>query len=162
VAEPYNNNDTGFDLYQEDVLRGRATADISHAGEAWPEDTAEEVRENLLDSLRAHHKYVSLFLVFLIENLLILATSKLFGRWCDFRTRSDWTQKRVNVFAAQMTSMTDAYMEWSSDTAEDGLGKLYAHPEGAVIEGTQRVYVVDIFSEYCLCFFFPSSSNEDL
>jgi hypothetical protein len=57
--------------------------------------------------------------------------------------------------------MTDAYMDWSSDTAEDGLGKLYTHPEDAVIEGMQRVYVVDIFSKFHV-FFFASSSNEAL
>ncbi len=55
--------------------------------------------------------------------------------------------------------MTDAYMDWSSDTVEDGLGKLYTHPEDAVIEGMQRVYVVDIFSKFFFCFC-ASSSNE--
>jgi hypothetical protein len=68
IAEPYDNDDTGFDFYQDEVLRGRATADISHAGEALQEDTGEEVREDLLEGLRAHHQYVSFFL---IENLLI-------------------------------------------------------------------------------------------
>jgi hypothetical protein len=48
--------------------------------------------------------------------------------------------------------MTDTYMDWSSDTVEDGLGKLYTHPEDTVIEGMQRVYVVDIFSKFFFCF----------
>jgi hypothetical protein len=46
-----------------------------------------------------------------------------------------------------MQSMADAYMAWSLDTAEEGMGKLYAHPEDAVVEQTQRVYVVDLFSK---------------
>ncbi|KAJ7918168.1 hypothetical protein B0H13DRAFT_2231314 [Mycena leptocephala] len=44
--------------------------------------------------------------------------------------------------------MTDAYLEWSLDTAEDGLAKLYAHPGDAIVAETQRVYVVDLF---CNC-----------
>ncbi|KAJ7915783.1 hypothetical protein B0H13DRAFT_2231808 [Mycena leptocephala] len=73
---------------------------------------------------------------------------QLFGRRRDYRRRADRTQNRVNAFAPQMPSMVDAYMAWSLDTAEEGMGKLYSHPDDAVVEQTQRVYVVDLFTAY--------------
>jgi hypothetical protein len=48
--------DAGFDDYEDDVLQGRTAADISHAGEAVTEDTGDEVHEDVLEGLRAHHK----------------------------------------------------------------------------------------------------------
>ncbi|KAJ7813590.1 hypothetical protein B0H13DRAFT_2382351 [Mycena leptocephala] len=119
----------GFDDYEEDVLQGRTAADISHAGEAVIEDTGNEVHEDVLEGLRAHH-------------------NQLFGRRRDYRRQADRTQSQVNLFAPQMQSMADVYMAWSLDTAEEGMGKLYAHPEDAVVEQTQRVYVVDLFTAY--------------
>ena len=44
--------------YEDDVLRGRVAADISHAGEALTDEAATESTQSLLDELRAHHKCV--------------------------------------------------------------------------------------------------------
>lgn len=69
----------------------------------------------------------------------------------DHRTRRDRTQILVDVFAAQMEQMTSAYVDWQHDTKQEGLGKLFAHAEAAVIEDTEHVYVVDLFCKSCLC-----------
>jgi hypothetical protein len=42
----------------DDVLHGRTPMDISHAGEAIPEDEADEDDADLLQQLREHHKWV--------------------------------------------------------------------------------------------------------
>ena len=45
-----------------------------------------------------------------------------------------------------MDAMTDAYLDWSLDTAEGGLSTLYERPLGGeVVEAMHRVYVVDLF-----------------
>jgi hypothetical protein len=45
------------DFFQEDnILHGRTTLDISHAGEAIPEDEADQDDVDLLHELREHHK----------------------------------------------------------------------------------------------------------
>jgi hypothetical protein len=49
-----------------------------------------------------------------------------------------------------MEQMTDAYMAWSLASAEEGLCKLYKHPEDAVVEERTPIYVVDLF---CNLFF---------
>ncbi|KAJ7200277.1 hypothetical protein B0H12DRAFT_1244460 [Mycena haematopus] len=90
-------------MYEQDVLRGRTTADISHAGEALQdEDAAEEAQQSLLEELRAQHK-----------NLYS-------RRRREHQTRADRTQIWVDVFAAQMSQMVDAYLEWTVDSAEHG------------------------------------------
>ncbi|KAJ7244802.1 hypothetical protein B0H12DRAFT_1073675 [Mycena haematopus] len=115
--------------WRDDVLRGRTTADISHAGEAL-QDEDEETQQTLLEELRAQQR-------------------NLYGRRRrEHRTRADRTQIRVDAFAAQMPQMVDAYLEWAVDGAERGLGSLYHHPEDTVVEASARVYVVDLFSYY--------------
>ncbi|KAJ7818940.1 hypothetical protein B0H13DRAFT_2378621 [Mycena leptocephala] len=121
IPDPYDDNDS-FNGYEQDVLRGRMPADISHAGEDLTDDAVEDAEQTLLEKLRAHH-------------------NKLWSRRRDNRTRGDRTQIRVNAFAAQMPQMVDAYMDWALDTAEGGLGNLYKHPEDAIVEATLRVYV---------------------
>ncbi|KAJ7717541.1 hypothetical protein B0H16DRAFT_1666773 [Mycena metata] len=44
--------------------------------------------------------------------------------------------------------MANAYLEWSFDTAEDGLSKLFVHAEDATVEDTHRVYIVDCFAAH--------------
>jgi hypothetical protein len=65
----------------------------------------------------------------------------------------DRTQNLVDAFAAQLDAMTDAYMSWSLAMAEEGVGGEYVQPETSVVEDTQRVLVVDLFSTSS--FFFP-------
>jgi hypothetical protein len=58
------------------------------------------------------------------------------------------------VFAAQLEAMADAYMSWSvAMSEEEGVGGEYLQPENSVVEDTQRVLVVDLFSTFS--FFFP-------
>ncbi|KAJ7195403.1 hypothetical protein B0H12DRAFT_1082211 [Mycena haematopus] len=126
IPDPYDADD----IYEQDVLRGRTAADISHAGEAPDDEWVDDTEQSLLEQLRSQQR-------------------KLWGRQtCDKRTRGDRTQIRVDAFAAQMPQMVDAYLKWALDTADSGLGTLYQHPEDKVVETTLRVYVVDMFSAY--------------
>ncbi|KAJ7033780.1 hypothetical protein C8F04DRAFT_1183753 [Mycena alexandri] len=125
IPEPY---DGGWNDLEDDVLRGRAAADISHAGEGLNDDTAQEAQEDLLESLRAQQR-------------------KLFGRQHDYRSRRDRTQNLIDAFTVQMPAMVEAYLAWSLDTAEHGLTKLFTHAEDAAVE-TRRIYVVDLFTAY--------------
>ncbi|KAK7007335.1 hypothetical protein R3P38DRAFT_3281563 [Favolaschia claudopus] len=124
---PDLDGDMTWEDYEDDVLHGRTAADISHAGEALNDEEVEDAEQKLLEELRAHHH-------------------KLYGRRVDYRTRRDRTQILVDGFAAQLPQMVDAYLAWSLDTAKDGLGKLFVHPEDAVVEDNARIYVVDLFS----------------
>ncbi|KAJ7113062.1 hypothetical protein C8R44DRAFT_741400 [Mycena epipterygia] len=126
IADPYDADDVGWEDYQEDVLRGHTTADISHAGEAVTDEEVEDAEESLLEQLRTHHR-------------------TLYGRRRDHRTRTNRTQVLVDAFAVQMEGMADAYLEWSLTTADSGLASLYMHPEDAVVQEMHHVYVVDLF-----------------
>ncbi|KAJ6528195.1 hypothetical protein B0H19DRAFT_1083718 [Mycena capillaripes] len=123
------DHDTGHDVYEEEILRGRATADISHAGEALSDEAIDDADQSLLEQPQSHH-------------------NQLFRRRHDTRTRSNRMQILVDVFTAQMDAMTDVYMDWAVNTAGEGLGSLYAHPLDAVIEETRKILVVDVFSYY--------------
>ncbi|KAJ7041670.1 hypothetical protein C8F04DRAFT_1252601 [Mycena alexandri] len=114
--------------YEDGVLRGRTAADISHAGEALPDDGAVQDVQNLLEGLQAQQH-------------------KLFGRRRDYRSRRDHTQTLVDAFNVQMPAMVEAYLAWSLDTAEHGLTELFTHPGDAAVD-MQRVYVVDLFTAY--------------
>ncbi|KAF7341857.1 hypothetical protein MSAN_02041200 [Mycena sanguinolenta] len=127
VPDPYDDGDAWGGEYVDDILRGRTTADISHAGEDLSEDAAADASQNLLEELRAHHRL-------------------LFARPRDNRKRTNRTQIRVNAFAMQMNAMADAYALWALDAAEEGMGKLYAQPQDAIVEATHKIYVVDLFS----------------
>jgi hypothetical protein len=65
----------------------------------------------------------------------------------------DRTQNLVDVFAAQLDAMTDAYMSWSLAMSEEGIGSEYVQPETSIVEDMQCVLVVDLFSTSS--FFFP-------
>jgi hypothetical protein len=128
--------------YEDDVLHGRTAAAISHAGEALtPEDTV-RADEDLLEGLRANHRWAW---TFNSEGLWLIFyfLRKVFGRYTDTRTRRDRTQKQVNAFAAQMKPMTDAYLEWSSST-RGGLDE-YEPPLDDMVQETRDVLVVDMF-----------------
>jgi hypothetical protein len=55
-----------------------------------------------------------------------------------------------------MDKMTDAYMAWSLASTEEGLEKLYTHPEDAVVEEHTPIYVVDLFCEFFFLVWCPS------
>jgi hypothetical protein len=61
IPEPYDADDAGWEEYEDDVLRGRTAADISHAGEALNDDTMKD-SQTLLEQLRAHHQCVTSFI----------------------------------------------------------------------------------------------------
>ncbi|KAJ7603186.1 hypothetical protein FB45DRAFT_962888 [Roridomyces roridus] len=96
--------------------------DISNAGEELP--GSERADFSLVDELRENYHRTS-------------------RRRRDYRTRSDRTQKMVDAFALQLDAMTDAYMEW--DLTSIDTGPTYEPTEGAVIQNTQKVFVVDVF-----------------
>jgi hypothetical protein len=128
--------------YEDDVLHGRTAAAISHAGEALtPEDTV-RADEDLLEGLRANHRWA---LTFNSEGLWLMFyfLRKVFGRYTDTRTRRDRTQKQVNAFAAQMKPMTDEFLEWTASTRR-GLDS-YESRLDAVVQETRDVLVVDVF-----------------
>lgn len=56
---------------------------------------------------------------------------------------------QVNAFAAQLKSMTDAYLAFSLATADadEGLAFTCETPENAEIQETQTVLIVDMFCE---------------
>ncbi|KAJ7834644.1 hypothetical protein B0H14DRAFT_3142310 [Mycena olivaceomarginata] len=85
--------DGGDDSWEDDVLHGRAAADISHAGEAMPEDP-ERADGDLFQGLRQNQR-------------------RLWGhrRYPDLRTRRNRTQLQVDGFAKQIERMADAYLE---------------------------------------------------
>lgn len=41
---------------EDDVLQGRAAVEISHAGEAIPDEDTEQADQDLLEQLRQHHE----------------------------------------------------------------------------------------------------------
>ncbi|KAJ7705953.1 hypothetical protein B0H16DRAFT_1746965 [Mycena metata] len=127
IPDPFDG-DGGYGDYEDDNLRGRTAADISHAGEALQDEAEAQDVQDLLEGLHAQQR-------------------KLFGRQRDYRTRRDRTQNLINAFAVQMPAMVDAYLAWSLDTAEHGLSKLFTHTEDAAVE-TRRVYAVDLFTAY--------------
>jgi hypothetical protein len=62
VPDSFDNNDTTFGAYEDDILHGRIATEISHASESAQEDAAAD-SQILLEKLCAHHKCI-LFLFF--------------------------------------------------------------------------------------------------
>ncbi|KAK7028351.1 hypothetical protein R3P38DRAFT_3314844 [Favolaschia claudopus] len=111
------------DDFEDDVLHGRATAQISHEGDAF----AREARTNaeLFEEIRQDQR----------------------KQYPDKRTRRNRTQIQVDAFAPQLERMADTYMDWSVEIGEeDGLASTYRLPEGTRVQGIRKVVVVDIFA----------------
>jgi hypothetical protein len=66
------------------------------------------------------------------------------------RKRADRTQILVDVFAAQLESMTDTYMSWNLVMAEKSLGAKYTQPRDSVLQEKRQVLVVDLYGAYFL------------
>ncbi|KAJ7793024.1 hypothetical protein B0H14DRAFT_3498554 [Mycena olivaceomarginata] len=115
MADPLDDDDGG---YEGDVLRGSATADISHAGEWINDEEADQADKDL-------------------QNVFSAASGSSQSDGPDAKP-----SRRV---AAQLDAMTDAYMSWSLAMAEEGVGGKYVQPETSVVEDMQRVLVVDLF-----------------
>ncbi|KAJ7707981.1 hypothetical protein B0H14DRAFT_2646727 [Mycena olivaceomarginata] len=125
------------DGWEDDVLHSRAPAQISHAGEALPEDS-ERADADLFQGLRQSH-------------------GRLWGhrKYPDLRTQKDRTQLQVDVFARQIERMADAYMDFEVAVAEeDGIPSSCAVPAPEGVQEIRDVLVVDMFSashkELCL------------
>ncbi|KAJ7777819.1 hypothetical protein DFH07DRAFT_950870 [Mycena maculata] len=123
IADPFDDDDS----YEQDVLHGRAAADISHAGEALSSEEADQADAALLTGLRTNHK-------------------RLWGRYADTRTWKNRTQQQVDAFRAQLEHMANAYLAFSLTATEGPLPYMSKTPEGAVLEETRDVLVVDMFS----------------
>jgi hypothetical protein len=72
----------------------------------------------------------------------------LWGRQRDTRTRKNRTQQLVDAFGAQLERMTDAYLAFSLAVADDPLPSSVEIPQGAVLEETRDVLVVDAFCKH--------------
>ena len=64
----------------------------------------------------------------------------------DHRTRRDRTEQRNNAFNAQMSVLTDAYMDWTIQH-EDRDNPL-PDPPPSINDGELSVRVINLFSEY--------------
>ncbi|KAJ7669093.1 hypothetical protein B0H17DRAFT_1142243 [Mycena rosella] len=126
-----DNDSAIFDNPLTDILDGTTLADISHAGEDFNAAGAADApvsNEALWQALRDSHNI-------------------LYGRRRDFRTRRDRTQAIVDGFKLQMEAITDAYMDWSLKSKDQGMGAmLQADPDEMVLNHLPLV-VIDVFSE---------------
>ncbi|KAJ7738549.1 hypothetical protein B0H14DRAFT_3515990 [Mycena olivaceomarginata] len=89
ITNPFDDNNGG---YEADILRGNTAANISHAGEGIREEEADQADEDLVRMLQEHQ-----------------------SKRCSKQPRNrrncvDRTQNLVDVFAAQLNGMMDAYM----------------------------------------------------
>jgi hypothetical protein len=113
--------------------------------------------------LREQQRYVLRPIIaaeFLLIHGAFFFSSKIFShRPRDRRTHADRTQILVDAFAAQLESMTDAYLTWGLAMSEKDLGDEYALPEDSVVEETRQVMVVDLFG--ALEVFFVSYINTE-
>ncbi|KAJ7625221.1 hypothetical protein B0H17DRAFT_1340330 [Mycena rosella] len=127
-----DNDSAIFDNPLTDILDGTTLADISHAGEDFNAAGAADApvsNEALWQALRDSHNI-------------------LYGRRRDFRTRRDRTQAIVDGFKLQMEAITDAYMDWSLKSKDQGMGAmLQADPDEMVLNHLPLV-VIDVFSAY--------------
>ncbi|KAJ7238462.1 hypothetical protein C8J57DRAFT_1528772 [Mycena rebaudengoi] len=140
----------GHDDEWEDIAQGNTTADHSHAGHIPSEevdhdkggghdndhaghipseDDIEEANKSLLEKLHENHE-------------------SLYPRYADHRTCRDRTQILVDAFALQLNAMADAYLQWTLTTASQGLATDYVAPVDAILDGSQHVLVVDMYSAY--------------
>ncbi|KAJ7832588.1 hypothetical protein B0H13DRAFT_2370880 [Mycena leptocephala] len=125
IPDDFDGNDDGG--YADDVLHGRTTANISHAGEDLSPEDVERSDGALYERLLQSHR-------------------QLFGKYVDTRTRRNRTQERVDAFARQIPSMSDAYLQWSLESGDGGLAYRYEPPADAVVQERRKVLVVDMFS----------------
>ncbi|KAJ7840355.1 hypothetical protein B0H13DRAFT_2366292 [Mycena leptocephala] len=125
VPDDFGDNDDGG--YADDILHGRTTANISHAGEDLSPEDVECSDGTLYERLLQSHQ-------------------QLFGKYMDTCTRRNRTQERVDAFARQIPSMSDAYLQWSLESGNNGLAYRYEPPADAVVQEKRKVLVVDMFS----------------
>ncbi|KAF7372625.1 hypothetical protein MVEN_00125600 [Mycena venus] len=123
-GDAFNNDDR----YEQDVLHGHTTVDISHTGKALPSDdadAADTADTELMAGLR-----VSLCIASALHSCLpsmIQAT------------------QQIDAFEAQLERMTDAYLEFSLANVDEGLVASTKIPESAEVQETRDLLVVDVF-----------------
>ncbi|KAJ7343076.1 hypothetical protein DFH08DRAFT_963082 [Mycena albidolilacea] len=119
LADPFGGGDDN--AWEDDVLHGRAAAEISHAGEA-PEDS-ERADTDLFEGLREDSR-----------------------RYPDLRKGRDCTQLQVDSFAKQLEQMTDAYIKLGVAVAEGGgLEATYGIAADAETQETRNIIVINVF-----------------
>jgi hypothetical protein len=147
--------DGGDDSWEDDVLHGRAAADISHAGEAMPEDP-ERADGNLFQGLRQNQRCAFVFWEYLAILLKGFLRRQLWGhrRYPDLRTRRNRTQLQVDGFAKQIERMADAYLELGVVVEKgEGLAASYKFAEGTPVKERRDILMVDVFGTVPLIFF---------
>ncbi|KAJ7351528.1 hypothetical protein DFH08DRAFT_957837 [Mycena albidolilacea] len=126
LPDAFGDDDDGW---EEDLLHGRAVADISHAGEALQEDS-ERADADLFEGLR--------------ESSRQLWRRR---RFPDLRRRRDRTQLQVDGFARQLDQMADVYVELGVAVMEGGgLAATYNIAADAEIQESRDITVIDVFS----------------
>lgn len=160
VPEAFDDDDTSGG-YEQDVLHGRTTADLSHAGEALTREDVARADGALYEQLMQSHRWVFSFHSFCCVPLSeAVAFRQLFGKYRDSRTRRDRTQRRVNAFNKQLEAMADAYMGWCLAVEEGGgLGSSCKPQVDDLVQETRDVLVVDIFCTFASEFFFNAHVN---
>ncbi|KAJ7451074.1 hypothetical protein FB451DRAFT_1284595 [Mycena latifolia] len=126
-----DNDATMFSNPLEDILDGTTLADISHAGQDFNESAPAEMQSNetLWQALRDSHNI-------------------LYGRRRDYRTRRDRTQAVVDGFRLQMTTITDAYMDWSLKSKDTGMGVLLEGEPDEMVLSHLPLLIIDVFTAY--------------
>jgi len=75
------------------------------------------------------------------------------GRTHDYRTRRDRTQRRVEGFARQLSSLVDVYMAWMLEMGDTPYTGNYMPPSGGTVQGRSQIKVFDMFGRFLLFFF---------
>lgn len=70
------------------------------------------------------------------------------GNTLDYRTRRNRIQRRTEGFARQISAIVDAYMQWMFEMGDDALTESYVPPPQAISQGTYKIKVLDMFSEF--------------
>ena len=70
----------------------------------------------------------------------------------DYRTHRDRTQCRTEGFAWQMSPIVDVYMAWMLEKGDNPSTGNYMSPPNAIVQGTLRIKVLDMFREFSLDF----------
>jgi hypothetical protein len=145
--------DGGDDSWEDNVLHGRAAADISHAGEARGPERADG---DLFQGLRQNQRCAFVFWEYLAILLKGFLRRRLWGhrRYPDLRTRRNRTQLQVDGFAKQIERMADAYLELGVVVEKgEGLAASYKFAEGTPVKERRDILVVDVFGTVPLIFF---------
>lgn len=149
------NDHEDSDNYVQDVLHGRARAEISHAGEALSPDAVNKADAALMRDLRPARRCVFFFFLWSgVPTYTYIAFVR--QRYAETRTRRNRTLLQVKAFEVQLEQMVDVYLAFSLAAAdvEEGLPSTCKTPEDAELQETHDVLVVDMFCTHNLQLFY--------